>query len=91
LLGAGQWIIRTDTELWAAGGRKRKRSEAGMSVLTPQELQVALRVAGGMTNREAANELYLSPKTIEFHLGQIYRKLSIRSRAELASLVARQG
>jgi DNA-binding CsgD family transcriptional regulator len=50
---------------------------------------VALTVAHGRTNREAGTVLYVSPKTVEFHLGQIYRKLGIRSRAELATQVAR--
>ena len=46
------------------------------------------RVAGGATNREVASELFLSPKTIEFHLGRVYRKLGIHSRAELAAAAA---
>lgn len=55
--------------------------------LTPQELQVALAVAHGATNREAAAALFLSPKTVEFHLGNIYRKLGVRSRTELVRRV----
>jgi DNA-binding CsgD family transcriptional regulator len=55
--------------------------------LTPQELQVALLVAQGSTNREAAAALFLSPKTVEFHLGNTYRKLGVRSRAELVRRV----
>ena len=54
----------------------------------PDELQVALLVSQGMTNREAAAALFLSPKTIEYHLGQIYRKLEVRGRAQLARLMA---
>jgi DNA-binding CsgD family transcriptional regulator len=57
-------------------------------VLTPQELQVAVRVAGGASNAEAAAALFLSKKTIEFHLGNIYRKLGLRSRAQLARALA---
>jgi DNA-binding NarL/FixJ family response regulator len=45
-------------------------------------------VARGATNREVASELFLSPKTIEFHLGRVFRKLDIHSRTELAKLVA---
>jgi DNA-binding CsgD family transcriptional regulator len=56
--------------------------------LTPHELQIALLVAQGMTNREAAAALFLSPKTIEYHLGQIYRKLDVRGRAQLARFMA---
>ena len=58
--------------------------------MTPQELQVALAVARGATNKEAAAQLYLSPKTIEKHLGSAYRKLGLRSRAELTRLVVGQ-
>ncbi len=59
-----------------------------MASLTPQELQVALLVANGATNREAAASLFLSPKTVEFHLGHVYSKLDLRSRAELARFVS---
>jgi DNA-binding CsgD family transcriptional regulator len=59
--------------------------------LTAQELRVAELVGRGITNREAARTLYLSPKTVEFHLRGIYRKLGLRSRAELAHLVGRDG
>ena len=52
--------------------------------LTPHELQVALLIARGATNREAAAALFLSAKTIEYHLGSIYRKLDVRNRTELA-------
>ena len=51
--------------------------------LTPQELQVALQVARGLSNREIAQTLFLSPKTVEFHLTRIYRKLDLHARAEL--------
>jgi class 3 adenylate cyclase len=51
--------------------------------LTPQELQVALTLADGATTREAAAKLYLSPKTVEYHLRHVYDKLAIRSREEL--------
>ena len=55
------------------------------------EIQVALVVARGASNREAAAALFLSSKTIEFHLANIYRKLGLRRRAELASVAARRG
>jgi DNA-binding NarL/FixJ family response regulator len=55
--------------------------------LSPRELQVALTVAAGATNREAAARLFLSEKTIERHLGSVYRKLGVRSRTELARRV----
>ena len=58
-------------------------------VLTAQEVQVALVVAEGATNKAAAAALYVSPKTIEYHLSQVYRRVGIHSRSELARLVAR--
>jgi DNA-binding CsgD family transcriptional regulator len=51
--------------------------------LTPQELQVALQVVEGKTNKDVGAALFLSPKTVEFHLARVYRKLDISSRAEL--------
>jgi len=57
-------------------------------LLTPQELRVALAVAADATNREAAASLFLSPKTIEYHLSQIYRKLELKSRSDLSRLLA---
>ena len=70
----------------AVGPAASRRGPAPLQ-LTPQELQVALVVAGGATNAEAAAQLFLSPKTIEYHLSNAYRKLGIRSRAELVRAV----
>ena len=84
-LGAMVWAARVNDELRAAGGAVRGNTTQGVATLTPQELQVAITVAKGATNREAGAELYVSPKTIEFHLSQIYRKLGIRSRSELTA------
>jgi DNA-binding CsgD family transcriptional regulator len=86
-LGARPWAQRARTELRASGERVRRGSPTAAEQLTPQELQVALEVASGSTNREAAAALFLSPKTIEFHLRNIYRKLGIRSRTELVRRV----
>jgi len=55
--------------------------------LTSQELQVALLLAEGRTTRETAAALFLSPKTVEYHLRKVYTKLAIHSRAELAELL----
>jgi DNA-binding CsgD family transcriptional regulator len=82
-LGAQPWAQRARTELRASGERVRRGSPTAAEQLTPQELQVALEIARGSTNREAAAALFLSPKTIEFHLRNIYRKLGLRSRTEL--------
>src|SRR6201999_2946501 len=87
-LGAGAFANRARSE-FAATERTAGRGEAPLSgTLTGQELQVALMVAKGATNREAAVALYLSPKTIEYHLRSVYRKLGIRSRVALARVVA---
>ena len=88
-LGAKPWAERARTELRATGGSAGgRRAPAAADQLTPHELQIAVLVAQGMTNREAAAALFLSPKTIEYHLGQIYRKLDVRGRAQLARLMA---
>jgi DNA-binding CsgD family transcriptional regulator len=87
-LGARPWAERARAELAASGERLRKRDPYAAEELTAQELQVALVVAGGATNREAAAQLFVSPKTIEAHLGSIYRKLGVRSRTELAGRFA---
>jgi DNA-binding CsgD family transcriptional regulator len=83
-LGARPWADRARAELAASGETARRRNDPSASQqLTAQELRVALAVAEGASNREAAASLFLSAKTIEFHLGSVYRKLGIRSRAEL--------
>jgi len=62
----------------------------GWSSLTDTELAIAEQIANGMTNREAAAHLYLSPHTIDYHLRQVFRKLEIRSRVDLTRIVARR-
>jgi DNA-binding CsgD family transcriptional regulator len=86
-LGAEAWAEQADHELRAAGARRRStRSDA----LTPQERRVAAAVVRGASNREVAAELFLAPKTVEFHLGQIYRKLGVHSRTKLAAVLDRE-
>ena len=88
-LGAEPWAERARAELRSTGGPHREAVESAVAEqLTAHELQIGLLVAQGMTNREVAASLFLSPKTIEYHLGQIYRKLDIRSRTQLARLLA---
>jgi DNA-binding NarL/FixJ family response regulator len=65
--------------------------DALAAALSAAELRVAEAVASGLTNRQAADRLFLSAKTVDFHLQSIYRKLAIRSRAELATQVATRG
>jgi DNA-binding CsgD family transcriptional regulator len=90
-LGAADWAATARSELGVTGETAASRSGPRSDALTPQELQVALMVASGATNREAGSRLFLSAKTIEAHLGRIYRKLGLRSRTELAALVAQEG
>lgn len=77
--------------LVATGARPRRRAMSGLESLTPSELRVADVVASGMTNREAAQALFLSEKTVEGHLGRIFRKLEIGSRTELGTRLGRTG
>lgn len=87
-LGARPWMERADAELRAAGAIRREPT-SDPDGLSPQELKVARAVAEGATNKEVAARLFLSPKTIDFHLGRVYSKLGIHSRTELAAMVAR--
>jgi len=82
-LGAKPWAERAMLELRASGETARIRDDSHRQQLTPQELQVALTLAEGTTTREAAARLYLSPKTVEYHLRHVYDKLGIRSREDL--------
>jgi DNA-binding CsgD family transcriptional regulator len=81
-LGAKPWAERARAELRASGQVARRRATP-VDALTQQELAVAKLVVMGATNRDAAAALFVSPKTIEFHLGNVYRKLGVRSRTEL--------
>ena len=65
-------------------GNAPARDAGGINDLTPQELQIALLLAGGKTTRETAAALFLSPKTVEYHLRHVYQRLGIHSRDELA-------
>ncbi len=82
-LGATPWEDRARTELRASGERLRRRELDEAEELTPQELQIAIHVAEGKSNKDVGAALFISHKTVEFHLGRIYRKLSIHSRGEL--------
>lgn len=91
-LGAAPWADQAATELRATGETAQRRGVRALDSLTPQELQVARMLAAGRTTREAAAALFLSPKSVEYHVRHVYVKLGIRSRAELANgLDARPG
>ncbi len=88
-IGATAYVRRCDREL-KAGGVHAVLKDRASDTLTPQEEAVAGLVATGMTNREVAAELFLSVKTVQFHLTRVYAKLGIRSRAELAAAKGRE-
>jgi DNA-binding CsgD family transcriptional regulator len=83
--GASALCDRSRAELLLAGGRPRPPAGAGASALTVAERRVAELAANGLTNRQIARTLYLSPKTIEMHLRSAYRKLDLPGRDRLAS------
>ena len=85
-LGAAPWEERARNELRATGETARKRDASTLGDLTPQELQIARLVAGGARNREIATQLFLSPRTIDYHLRKVFMKLGIASGGELAQL-----
>jgi DNA-binding CsgD family transcriptional regulator/tetratricopeptide (TPR) repeat protein len=82
--GAGRVGSEARGELAASGARPRRTALSGVAALTPSEERVARLAADGMTNREVAQQLFVTPKTVEVHLSNAYRKLEIRSRRQLA-------
>jgi class 3 adenylate cyclase/DNA-binding CsgD family transcriptional regulator len=79
---------RAQEELMATGARPRRVALSGVDALTPSERRVAAMAAKEMTNRDIAQALFVTPKTIEVHLSSVYRKLGIASRAQLAGALA---
>ena len=86
--GAQRLAAHARTELYAAGGRPRREALTGAESLTPSERRVADLAAEGQGNRDIAQALYVTPKTVEVHLTSIYRKLGIRNRAGLSEALA---
>ncbi|MEV6470827.1 LuxR C-terminal-related transcriptional regulator [Streptomyces sp. NPDC051657] len=88
---ARAWADRAAGELRAAGepaGAPRNAADGPLAALTPQQLRIARCVAEGATNREVALRLSLSPRTVDHHLRNVFAALGIRSRTELARLLA---
>jgi ATP/maltotriose-dependent transcriptional regulator MalT len=85
-VGAPPWEKRAEAELRATGETARRRNPSTLDQLTPQELQIAGLVAAGMTNRQIAGQLYLSPRTIDYHLRKVFSKLGLSSRTELVRM-----
>lgn len=90
-LGAEIWRDRAAAELGATGEHVRAAGANPIAALTPQELQVSLLLTEGRTTREAAAALFLSPKTVEYHLRKVYTKLGISSRDELTEALRGDG
>lgn len=88
-LGARLWADEAARELSAAGSTVGRRGANDLDQLTPRELQIALLLAEGRTTRETAAALFLSPKTVEYHLRHVYTKLTVGSRAELTARIGR--
>jgi DNA-binding CsgD family transcriptional regulator len=85
-LGGGLWAERARDELRATGETARKRDPSTLDELTPQELRVARLVAAGASNKSVAEQLFLSRRTVEYHLGKVFVKLGVSSRLELAKV-----
>ena len=85
--GAERLEEKVYEELRIAGARPRRRALSGVASLTPGERRVAAAAAGGATNREIAQDLFVSLRTVEMHLTNAYRKLDISSRSELAGAI----
>jgi DNA-binding CsgD family transcriptional regulator len=86
-LRARVWAERAAAELRASGETVRKRNDAGSELaLTPQERQVAQLVRTGLSNKDVAAQLFVSPRTVDFHLRNVFAKTGVTSRAELVGL-----
>ena len=87
-LGATVLVREANEELHAAGARPRRIALSGVDSMTPQERRVADMAAQGMSNRDIAQALFVTPRAIEWHLSNAYQKLAIRSRRELRAALA---
>jgi DNA-binding NarL/FixJ family response regulator len=84
-LGAEAWAERARQELRASGETARRRDAEDTPVLTPSERQIAALVREGLSNRDIAGRLFVSPRTVDFHLRNVFAKLGVASRTELAA------
>ncbi|MEU4394860.1 AAA family ATPase [Kribbella sp. NPDC023855] len=90
-LGAPGWADQAAAELKATGETARRREPSTADDLTPQERQIARLLSEGHSIRSVAARLFLSPKTVEYHLRKVYTKLGIHSRPELAEILEKGG
>ena len=86
--GARPLAERARTELLATGARPRRLAIAGSDALTPSEQRVVTLAADGLTNRAIAQQLFVTTATVETHLRHAFRKLGVRSRAELPAVLS---
>jgi DNA-binding CsgD family transcriptional regulator len=92
-LRAQPFLVAADAELASLGERRTADGgpglpgSPGLPGLSAQELRVARLVASGLSNREAAAQLYLSPKTVEYHLSHAFAKLGVRTRHQLTARI----
>jgi len=89
--GAGPLAERAHQELLACGARPRRLVLSGVDALTPSERRIAELAARGLANREIAQALFLTVRTVEMHLTGAYRKLGISSRRQLAAALSQSG
>jgi DNA-binding CsgD family transcriptional regulator len=87
-MGAAGFAERARRELLATGETVRRRTVETDRDLTAQETQIAVRARDGQTNTEIAAELFLSPRTVEWHLRKVFAKLGIASRRQLQHVLA---
>jgi len=87
-MGAVAFAGRADRELAATGERVRRRDVRPVVELTPQESQIARLASEGQSNPEIAAQLFLSPRTVEYHLSKTFAKLDITARGQLARALA---
>jgi DNA-binding NarL/FixJ family response regulator len=83
-MGADGFAAQAATELRASGERARERVPQTALDLTPRETRVAELAAEGGSNNDIAAQLFISPRTVEYHLGKAFRKLKVTSRSQLA-------
>jgi DNA-binding NarL/FixJ family response regulator len=81
---AAPWAERAAAELRATGETARKRDPSTVGEMTAKEIQIARLVGSGLSNKEVAAQLFLSPRTIDYHLRNVFAKLGLTSRTQLA-------